>query len=245
MGLGFLCGLSVLRRGMFRVLWPLVLVMHLDAEPIGQAQSSEVLAALARIDQGSLAAWSFSADFLQEDSSRTVHFGPGKPAERQVRLVSVDGREPSAEELEDFSENRQEQESEDNSDFGIRDLIDEASLEFTHEDAEGAHFRFVPRFAIEGQPEPQKDLVGELVLDREDGFIRSLEVRSEGVFKPKFGIKLTKLRFGFRFQVLDDGTPAPEYVITEIKGRAYLLANFDEKVEIHYHSFGLQQPSDE
>lgn len=216
----------------------------LSLSVFGVVSEGEVREALERLSGGSLAAWSYQADYVGEEAARRLQFGVGQPGQRQVRLISVEGREPEAEELSEFEEAQQKNKSGGEDDFALGDLITEGSLEYAREDAEGLHFRFTPRFAIEGDPEPQEALVGELIFDRAAGYVRELEVRSEGVFKPRFGVKLSKLRFGFRFQLLADGTPAPETMITEIKGRAFLVANFDESMEVRYHTYKKETSGD-
>lgn len=211
---------------------------------LGVVSEDEVREALGRLSGGALADWSYQADYMGEEESRRLQFGVGQPGQREVRLISVERRAPDAEELSEFEEAQQKNKSGDGDDFALGDLITEGSLKYVREDADVSHFRFTPRFSIEGDPEPQEALLGELVFDRTGGYVRELEVRSEGVFKPRFGVKLSKLRFGFRFQLLADGTPAPETMITEIKGRAFLVANFDESMEVRYHTYKKETSGD-
>lgn len=216
---------------------------------------ADILAALDRLDATDLSAYSFLAERTREGSTQTLRYAAGPRGERDVTLLAVDGREPTAEEREAVAEEQRKmrearaeqekerkkegrsEEHEEENGSNLREMITPGTLEFVRDDAEGAHFRFVPRFAIEGEPEPQKDLRGKLIYDRAIQSVRSLEIRNEGVFKPRFGVKLTELHLLFQFAPLADGILAPSTISTTIKGKAFLLAGFDQSEKTVFHDY--------
>lgn len=189
-------------------------LLGLLAVGLGVARAAEVspetvMLAVRALQASDLSGWTFETVETSPKQTRVLHHGPGRPGERPVRLVSIDNRPPTSEEGTAFADEQAserearakaeaEKDGEESSGaMELEGMITPGSLQFVGQEGDLARFAFVPQIALDGPAEAQEALVGTLLYDTRREFLVGLEVRNDGVFRPKFGSRSRSCGFTF------------------------------------------------
>ncbi len=195
--------------------------------------STLVKDAVEALDSGYHDAWAFTETKLEDDKLWVGRYDPRRPKKERWRLLSVDGREPSDDEIDDYVDDQEQPSSSDDS--AVSAMIEPGSVRLTEETDEFWRFEFEP---TEDEDAFVKNVDSTLKIMKDGRYLSEIELLAKGPFKPGFGVKfdefLTRLTFA---PVADGGPVAPRTVDVKVKGRAVLVFRFDETTALAYSDF--------
>ena len=194
-------------------------------------------------------AWDFHADWAftetesGSDGDFVGRFDPRMPEENRWRLLSIDGRTPTAEESKQYAE-RKRGEPGDNDHEGdgeIDAMVEPGSLELVEETGEHWLLRFVPT------DDGGDDDMGREVLERMNGtakilkqghYLEYIDIRNTKPIRPKVGVKMKKFLTRITFGAAVEGGPiVMKSVDVAIKLSAFLVLRVDETQSLRLSEF--------
>jgi hypothetical protein len=202
---------------------------------------SIVANAFANLDAGYRDRWAFSETATEEGVTVVGRYDPRLPVGSRWALISVDGRQPTAEELEDYLEEKEDdQGNERNDDNDASDFVDIESLELLEETDRYWLFDFTPNLDDEDDEARgfMDQVTGTLKVAKDGPYVQSLELRNEKPIKPAFSVKITRFFTRLTFGPAATGGPVvPKTMDVQVRGRAAALIRFDEAESIHYSDY--------
>lgn len=222
----------------------LILVGLLPFAPAVSADdySSVVAEAFANIDSGYRDHWAYSETATEEGVTVVGRYDPRRPVGSRWALVSVDGRQPTPEELEDYLEDKDDDQGNerDDDDNDARDFVNVDSLQLLEETNQYWLFDFTPNLDDEDDDtrEFMDQVTGTLKVVKDGLYVESLELRNERPIKPAFSVKISRFFTRLTFGPAAAGGPiVPKTMDVQVKGRAAVLIRFDEAESIHYSDY--------
>jgi hypothetical protein len=196
--------------------------------------------AFAAINNDFHATWAFTEAETEDGITHVGRYDPSRPAGERWSLISVDGRKPSSEQVEDYLDDKHEFEFSEDDDDDI-EIIDFDTLELIEETDDYWIFRFVPNGEDEEDEKARefmRQVNGTVKVVRDGHYLEYLDMYNEKPIKPAFSVKIsrfvTRLTFG---PAVDGGPIVPKTVDVQVKGRAALLIRFDESESTHYSDY--------
>lgn len=197
--------------------------------------------AFAAIDNDYHAAWAFTEAGTEDGVTHVGRYDPRRPAGERWTLLSVDGRQPTGDEIADYLDNKDDYQRNDNDDNDEIELINFESLELVEETDEYWIFSFVPNGDDEEDEmarEFMRQVDATVKIIRDGHYLEYIDLHNDKPIKPAFSVKIsrfvTRLTFG---PAGDSGPIVPLTVDVQIKGRAMLLVRFDEMESTHYSDY--------
>lgn len=188
--------------------------------------------------------WAFTESSLQDELVFTGRFDPRLPEGERWTLLSVDGRQPTDEELDDYLDDKEDEyqwDHEDNDDNNETDIIDFESLELIEETDEHWLFSFVPSGDDLDGEEEQKfmaQVLATMKIVRDGHYIEYIDLRNEKPIRPAFSVRISQFHLRLTFgPAAKDGPIVQKSEDVTIRGRALLLVTFDEKESTRYSEF--------
>ena len=208
--------------------------------PMVHAESWDSLVerAFGAMEQDLSAHWAFTETTQDSDGTYVAHCDPRRSG--RWELVSVDGRDPTANEIQEFLEGKdRDREAKESSDGnGFNSLVATGSLELIEET--GAHwlFAFKPKTDTVDEEKFMAFVDGTLKVVKDGHYVALIEMHNIGPIKPGKGVKLTKFETRLEFsQALANEPIVPVRVSTAVQGKAMLVIKFDEHELITYSDF--------
>jgi len=153
-------------------------------------------------------------------------------------LLSVDGREATEDELEEFiAEKRSHYEPEPEEDDGADSVVQAGTLELVEETGDYWLFSFVPSEddEVAGYME---HLDGTMKIVKNGHYVENINLRNETTFKPATGVKIKEFRTRLEFGPVATGGPiVPKSVDVHISGRAFLAVKIDEAESVSFQNY--------
>ncbi len=208
------------------------------------ALPEELDAAFSGMPEVDTAHWVFTE--IVDDGERIVE-QRHDPREAGVwRLLSVDGRAPNAEELDEFSERiekRLQRDGDEPGDNDFRKLADDDSWQLVAAGDGLAHYTFQPRAGDDDLGRFARHLTGELTLDRTSGTVRSFAIRSRKPFRVRLVASIQLIETVITMQAIGHDAYFPDTIETTVRGKAFGLKRIDEAVTIRYRDFEYVGPA--
>jgi len=189
--------------------------------------------------------WAFTETESGSDGEFVGRYDPRLPEEERWRLLSIDGRNPTAEESRQYAERKRDEghDGEQENDGEIDGMVEPGSLELVEETADYWLFRFVPT----DDAEDDDDEMGRKVLERMDGTVRIIkdghyleyiDIRNTKPIRPKVGVKMKKFLTRMTFGPAVDGGPiVMKSMDVAIELSAFLLVRVDEAQSVRFSDF--------
>lgn len=208
--------------------------------PLTHAETWESLVdrAFGRMEQDLSANWAFTETTRNGDGIYVARCDPRRS--ERWELMSVDGRDPKADEIEHFLEEKaRDRDAKENSeDNGLHSLVVTGSLELIEET--GAHwlFAFEPKADTDDEAKFMASIDGTLKVAKDGHYVALIEMRNTGTIKPGKGVKLTRFETRMEFAPAQANELAvPIKVSTVVQGKALMVIKFDEEELISYSGF--------
>lgn len=185
--------------------------------------------------------WAFTETAVQSERTTVGRFDPRRPEGERWTLVTVDGREPTGEEIDEFlSEKAKERgDSGDDGETSVRGMVEPDTLRLVEETADYWLFSFVPDEDEDGE-EFAAAMDGTLRIAKDGRYLEYIDIRNTKPFKPQFGVKINEFMTRLRFGPADgDGAVVPLSVDIKVDVRAFLVKRVRETISITFdeHEF--------
>ena len=190
--------------------------------------------AFEAIDQDLQTDWAYTESRLEEGTLWVGRYDPRLAEGSRWQLLSVDGREPTADEIEEYLGDQDEPaESGENN---TRTEVDRDSLTLREKGDDYLLFDFDP---AEDDDEFMEHVDATLkIVTASEPYVASMDLRSRRAFKPAAGVKIHEFATHVTFApVNEDGPVLPRSVNVKVRGRAYLVISFDETTSIDYSDY--------
>jgi hypothetical protein len=221
----------------------LIIAEPAHCEPAQDSYEALFDKALESIDWDFHDDWAFTETESGSDGNFVGRHDPRQPDGERWTLLSIDGREPTAEELRRYADRKRSErsENEDEEDGEIDRMVDPGSLELVEETRDYWLLRFVPT------DNGGDDDMGRKVLERINGtvkiikdgqYLEYIDIRNTKPIRPKAGVKMkkfvTRISFG---PALKGGPIVMKSVDVAIKLSAFLVVRVDETESVQLSDF--------
>jgi len=152
----------------------------------------------------------------------------------------VDGREPTADETEDYLEQRHHEQApeSDNEEDDLKSIVKKGSVALLEETDSFWLFGFKPTGDTEEDQAFMDSVDGTLKILKNGHYVAVISLRNRDPIKPGRGIKIQEFHTRLEFAPLHEGGPAlPRSVQATIKGKAFLIVKFDETEIVKYSDY--------
>lgn len=184
--------------------------------------------------------WSFTETTDSGEGVYVARFDPRLPEGERWDLLTVDDREPTEDEHEEFQEEKESQRGSDSDgeDSETMSVVADGSLELLDESDAYWRFRFRPKVDSDDEEKFMAAVEGTLQVVKDGHYVSWVRMRNHGTIKPGKGVKLEVFDAHLAFAPAYEGGPVlPDSVATRVKGRAMLVIRFDEEERIFYSDF--------
>lgn len=194
--------------------------------------------ALRPIREPDRAEWAYTETELTSDGVFVGRFDPRRPRGERWTLISVNGREPAAAEIEAYRDDKKRDDGwfEDD-DGGLLEMVEDRPLELVEETGDYVLLRFVP------DEEDLEDGFGEYVdstlrIAKDGPWLEFINLQATEPFSPRFGVRVRDFLTRLVFQRLpDEGVVVPRTLEVRFSLRAFLVINIDEQVLRRYGDY--------
>jgi hypothetical protein len=178
--------------------------------------------------------WAFTETSVETEAVLVGRFDPRRPSGERWTLLSIDDREPTADEIEDYLDDRDDDEGEENTD-SVDIMVEDGSLVLLEETNEHYLYSFTPS----GNDEDFMEYVDATIKIVKDGpYIEYIDLQASKPFRPQFGVKVSEFTTRMSFGPAAEGGPiVPRLIDIRIKLRAFVVINVDEKNFISYSDY--------
>jgi hypothetical protein len=196
----------------------------------------ELAAALENFRAEPAKGWSFTQTSVGDGKSTVEHCDAAKPEFERWTLVQQNGREPTADEEQNYFEIHTRR-SRNGTAPKLTEQFDLATLETVSDSAERAIYRL--RF----KPGETGDRTSEflritLVLHKPTKTIESIELASVSEFSPTFGVKIAEMKTTMTYSLPSDDRPSlPQTVTTRLRGRAFFFKSLDADMTVTFADY--------
>lgn len=203
--------------------------------------------AFESIDRDFDESWAFTETSTKDDVVRIGRYDPRLPEDDRWTLVSVDGREPQDDDIEDFLEDKEngrargrdddEPREDDDDEREHSEIVNFSSLELVEETGEHWLFDFQPN-EDDDDDNFMRHVQGRLKIIKSGHYVALVTLKNEKPIKPVIGVKISKFDMSMAFgPAATDGPIVPIAVDVEVKGRAMLVIKFDEVEKTRFSDF--------
>ena len=214
--------------------YAVLLLLAASATVHGETYEELVERAFGSMEQDVHTNWAFTETRTNGEGTFLATFDPGR--DEQWLLVSVDGREPTEKELEEFQADKAQDRD---SDEGRGEAnVAEDSLELVEETDDYFVCSFVPGDDEDEDAAFMKFVQATLTVMKDGPYVSEISMKNDGPIKPGKGVKIKKFKTRLEFAPAEAGGPAlPQKVEVEVKGRAMLVIGFDEKESVEFSNY--------
>ncbi len=201
---------------------------------------SEIVAlAFATIDTDFEREWAYTETSTEEELTYVGRYDPSQ--ENPWQLLSIDGREPTADEAREWRERKGGHRGDDDDDESVEvQFVTPDTITLIEETGEHWLFGFQP--AVDGEDEKEIEFMrhveGRLRVVKDGLYVAEIDLRNSRPIKPAFSVRIntfvTTLTFG---PAVEGGPIVPRTIDVHVQGRAMLAVRFDETEMIRYTDF--------
>jgi hypothetical protein len=178
--------------------------------------------------------WSFTETTSNRDGTFVATHDPQR--DEKWQLLSVDGREPTQKELDDFLADKSGDSDSGGDDRESR--VADGSLELLEETDDYFLFSFSPSIGDEEDKAFMDSVRGRLKVIKDGPYVAELKLENDGPIKPGKGVKIKTFKTHLQFAPIEEGGPVLiQSVDVEVKGRAMLVVGFDEQESVRFSDY--------
>ena len=196
--------------------------------------------AFEAVDDDLSARWSYTRTEDADDEVYVGRYDPRLPELEQWTLISVDGREPTADETEDYLEkrNRDLERKSDGDDDELKSMVKEGSAVLVSETDEYWLFDFEPMGDSEDDEVFMESVDGTLKIMKNGHYVAEISLQNSGTIKPGKGVKIKEFFTQLQFAPIAEGGKAlPQRVQASIKGKAFMVVKIDQTQTVTFTEF--------
>lgn len=219
---------------------------NVDREPhsvVGSQEHQEIVGrALAALYEDYKRSWSFTETSTAKGETKVATYDPRKSGSKRWTLVSVDGRPPTDKDRKTFRAQKLKQEQEVNrrdKAIGPRATvrIRPGTLKLRQKTDTHWIFDFIP--AQEGDDDRiMRYVTGTMKIVKDGHYVESVVLRNDASITPLIGVKISTILVVQKFAPAKPAGPiVPISVDVQIKGRAFLVAGFNESEFVRFTEY--------
>lgn len=201
-----------------------------------------LLDAVAALEAADWKHWAYTETDIGSDGVFVGRFDPSLPEGQRWSLLSVNNRNPTPDETEEYLDDKSGDNGWGGDDDGESDtivgMVEPDGLELIEETGDHYLFRFVPdeEDLEEGFAEY---LDATLRISKAGGpWLEYIDIHSNGMFSPQFGVRVRDFTMRMTFErAMDSGPVVPRSVEVRISIRAFLVINVDEYIVTSYTDY--------
>ncbi len=184
--------------------------------------------------------WAFTETSVESEVTTVARYNPALPDGARWILLTVDGRNPTTEEVTEFradkaGDDRGNDDGDPEND--VEELVQPDSLSLIEETDDHWLFSFVPT-EDEDDEGFFEHVDATLKIIKDGPYVEFINLQSNKPFRPQMGVKikdfLTRLTFS---PAVADGPIVPVSINIRIKARAFLFIGIDETVSISFSDY--------
>lgn len=212
--------------------------------------------ALDTMNRADLKDWAYTRTTVSPKVRIVERYDPKKPEAKQWILSSIDNREPTATEQEEYHQKRMKalqrdrETKKDKNDeqagtmsLDLNSMIKPGSLRMMTEDPTTIVYAFRPQSEKDDDKVMMENLSGLLHINTEkpEGFyIEELTLSSEKPFSPAFSVKVTLFSTRMTFRPIEPNGPFfPAEITTRFQGKAFYFKTIDEQITMVFSDFSF------
>ena len=210
-------------------------ILHLSGVAQAAADYSAIFEdALRAIDNEYMQSWSYTETSVESDITLVGHYDPRRSSGERWMLLSVDGREPTAAEIEGYADDKADDNG-DADDNGVNTMVDSESLELLEETNDHFLFSFIPS---DDEEDFLEHLDATVKIIKDGPYIEYIDMHNSKPFRPRIGVKISNIVTRLGFGPAAEGGPiVPRFIDVRIKIRAFLIINVDETISVSYSDY--------
>ncbi len=213
-----------------------LLLLLLASTAIAETHEELVQRAFAAMEPDLSANWSYTRTARSSDGTFIARYDPRLPEGEHWTLISVDGREPTEDDVEAFLEERQRVQGGD--DDNDETMFADGSIELIEETDAYWLFAFRPETDSDEEAEFMQAVDARLKVVKEGHFVSLVSMRNTDTIKPGKGVKIRKFETELEFAPAYEGGPTvPRRVRAAVQGKAFLVVKIDEEEDIEFSDF--------
>lgn len=176
--------------------------------------------------------WAYTETQVNSEGTWVGRFDPRRPSGERWQLLSVDGRDPTEEELEEYLKDKNHDDSGDDEN-SVNAMVEPDSVRLIENAEDYWLFGFMP-----DDEEIMGSVDATIRIDKDSGQLEYIDLRNHETIRPAIGVKISKLITRLSFGPAVEGGPiVPLATQVEVKGRAYLVVSFDEQEMLRNSDF--------
>jgi hypothetical protein len=205
-----------------------------------------VMEAVARFLRTDLEQWRYRRSASYRETVRVDRHEPTRPGAEHWQLVSIDGREPTEEEWEEYRDDRADHSGDGSERLGgdyVASIVIPGSMR-REPAAQGLELWSFRLQSPDGRFERSYERMrGDLRLVRDEHGVYADRVRvwNERPFRPFLGVRMDRLFLDFRF-VPEQEHVLPVAVEMELEGRALWIKEVGRRISVRMSGFELVSP---
>lgn len=208
---------------------------------LGATNHAAILQEAAQaMDDDYMQAWAYTETSIESAEHTVGRYDPRLPVGERWQLLSLNDRQPTAQEIADYAEGKagdNGSSSADKADHDVDDIAESDSLRLIEETDDYWLYSFTP-VEDDDEEEFMKHVDATMKIIKDGPYIEYIDMHSNKPFKPQFGVKVnefvTRLQFG---RASDDGPVVPLSVDVRIKARAFLAIGIDEMMSVSFSDY--------
>ena len=195
--------------------------------------------AFAAIDNDYHESWAFTESSEEEGLVYVGRYDPSRPQAERWTLLSVDGREPTRVEIEDYTDRREDDFGKDRDDSDRNaDIVNFDTLELLEATDDYWLFSFVPGTDDDEGDKFLAQVDGTIKVVRDGHYLEFIELKNDKPIRPAFSVKISKFLTRMTFGPAGDRGPVVPYSIdVRIKGRAAVVVSINETELTRYSDY--------
>ena len=152
------------------------------------------------------------------------------------RLMTVDDAAPDDKALERYAKATPQPVTDNLPNLDPLDFVDAQSLSLDAKDGNDVRFTFKGAAATPEDYVREGSVTGELIVEREDGYIQTLSIRNREAFRPALGVNIAQFRVDVEFVTIDEQVFARR-VEMQVQGRAFGLKKIAQHERFEFENF--------
>jgi len=154
----------------------------------------------------------------------------------ECRLLNVDDEPADAKAQKKYAKEMPQPVEDNLPNLDPTDFINMATLALTQKDVDAVGFTFDASADSPEDYDKEGRMRGSMLVDREGGYIRSLNMANSETFKPVTGVKIKQVNVDVQFLSIQEQVFAKR-VAMSMKGRAFGLKKLDENKVVAFENF--------
>lgn len=199
--------------------------------------------AFAELDNDYHEEWAFTESVMEDELTIVRRYDPRQPSDTRWKLISVDGRSPTEEDIAAYLDEEDDEFNEGGNDNAV-DMVNLDTLALVEETDDAWVFSFVPDLIDEGDEDDEvatkflQQVEGTLRINRHTNSLEHIDLRNDKPIRPMFSVKISRFRTHLAFgPVAGDGPIVPLSIDVEVKGRAMIVIGIHEVEATRYYDY--------